>query len=65
MKFLRCNGRLLEVRDIGPVTYRLKAQFGPIRCHGTFLLEDAVARDWVKRLTEAQHDPALWMAREG
>lgn len=61
MKLLRCNGRELLVYDIGekPV-FRLKAQYGPIRCHGTFLLEDAVAREWIRQLAAAQTDPALW-----
>jgi len=65
MKLLRCDGRQLEVRDVGPPIYRLDAMTGPIKLHGTFIVDDAVARDWIRQLTEAQRDPELWAPREG
>jgi hypothetical protein len=56
-KILRCNGRHLEVRDVGPVIYELAANSVPIKLHGTFLLEDDAARELVRQLVDAQKNP--------
>ena len=62
MKLLKSDGRLLEVFDLGPCIHRLKAAFGPIKLHGLFILDDAVAKDWVKQLGAAQNNDAVWRA---
>ena len=38
LKLLSCNGRILEVREVGPVVYRLEAAAHPIKLHGDFVL---------------------------
>ena len=53
MKLLTCNGRELEVRDVGPVVYRLLAGDVPIKLHGRFVLDDDAARDLLRELREA------------
>jgi hypothetical protein len=57
MKLLRCDGRCLEVRDVGPVIYELEAGVLPIKLHGTFVVDDDVARDWLRQLIDAQKTP--------
>jgi hypothetical protein len=53
MKLLRCDGRLLEVRDVGPVIFRLAATAVPLKLHGWRLMEDAEARELIRSLKEA------------
>jgi hypothetical protein len=53
MKLLTCNGRELEVRDVGPVVYRLVAGEVPIKLHGRFAMDDDAARDLLRELIEA------------
>lgn len=48
MKLVVGNGRILEVRDVGPVVYRLRAGDVPIKFHGFRLMEDDDARDAVR-----------------
>ena len=52
MKLLFGDGRVLEVRDVGPVIVRLRARSDgpPIKHHGTTIVEDDVARDELKAL---------------
>jgi hypothetical protein len=54
VKLLRCNGRVLEVIEVGPVVFRLAARNGPIKLHGVFVVDDQVADEWVRQLAEAQ-----------
>jgi hypothetical protein len=53
MKLIRCNGRELEVRDVGPVVYRLAASAVPIKLHGWRILEDDAARELLRQVQEA------------
>lgn len=50
MKLLVCDGRLLEVRDAGPVLFRLTARDVPIKLNGCHLLEDTAAREQLRAL---------------
>jgi hypothetical protein len=59
-KLVKSNGRELLVYDIGEPILRLSAALGPIKLHGAFIVADAVARDWIRRLAGAQSEPALW-----
>jgi hypothetical protein len=47
MKLLRCNGRSLEVRDVGPVINGLAAARRPIKLHGVLPLEEEQAEEWI------------------
>ena len=53
MKLIVSNGRELEVREAGPVIYRLVARNAPIKLHGHFLLGDDEARDLLRKVREA------------
>jgi hypothetical protein len=35
MKLIHCDGRRLEVRDVGDVVYELQVQRGPIKLNGS------------------------------
>lgn len=50
MKLLYCDGSVLEVRDVGPVVFRLRAGRAPIKRHGYEILEDEAARAVVREL---------------
>lgn len=50
MKLIHSTGALLEVRDAGPVVFRLRAGEVPIRLNGWFLLEEDAARDVLREL---------------
>ena len=52
MKLVKCDGKLLEVRDCGPVIYRLKAVPGglPIKVNGYHIMEEGAARDLLRDL---------------
>jgi len=52
MKLVTCDGRLLEVRDAGPVVFRLRARSVPIKVNGSRLHEDDAARDLLRALLE-------------
>jgi hypothetical protein len=56
MKLVRCDGRALEVRDVGPVIFRLQAHGAPIKLRGLFILKDDKARELVREL-QAAADP--------
>jgi hypothetical protein len=60
MKLLRRNGRELLVYDLAEPVYRLDAVLGPIKLQGCFILDDAAAGGWVRRLVAAQNNPTLW-----
>ena len=63
-KLVHCNGHVLEVREVGPVIFRLEASLSPIKLNGFFILEDGVARDLGRRLAEAQRAPTLSASQE-
>lgn len=50
MKLIHSNGRTLEVRDAGPVVFRLTARDVPIKVNGYYLLEENPARDLLRDL---------------
>lgn len=55
MKILSCDGRLLEVRDAGPVVFRLKARDVPIKpAGGMRLVEDSEARALLRSLIDSK-----------
>jgi hypothetical protein len=39
--------------------FETAAQRYPLRLHGAFVGDDAVARQWVRELRDAQEEPAL------
>jgi hypothetical protein len=44
VKLLHSNGRTLEVRDVGPPLYRLRAGAAPLKHNGWSVVEDSEAR---------------------
>ena len=50
MKLVSSNGKILEVRDAGPVIFRLTAGVVPIKFNGKHLMEDDAARDLLRDL---------------
>ncbi len=50
MKLIYSNGALLEVRDLGPVVFRLRAGRVPLKYNGYRILEDEAARDLLREL---------------
>jgi hypothetical protein len=50
VKLIYCNGTILEVRDAGPVVFRLRAGKIPIKVNGYQLLEEGPARDLLRDL---------------
>ncbi len=40
MKYVECDGRHLEVRDVGDIIFRLTTTGIPIKAHGTRLMKD-------------------------
>jgi hypothetical protein len=48
MKLFRSDGRTLEVRDVGPVLYRLLAGAFPIKNNGWSIVSDDEARDMLR-----------------
>ena len=55
MKLFRCNGQVLEVRDVGPVIYRVTSAEIPIMPHGWWIEEDTAARDRLLELKSLGH----------
>jgi hypothetical protein len=53
MKLVHCDGRRLEVRDVGAIVYELQAQRGPIKLNGSYILDDSEAR-LCRELAKAQ-----------
>lgn len=53
MKLVHCDGRILTVRDAGPVIYELRAPGVPLKPCGWFLLEDDAARDQLRILRDS------------
>lgn len=51
-KLIHCDGRTLEVRDIGPVLFRLRARDVPIKRNGYEILEDDEARRVLRDLLD-------------
>lgn len=52
MKLIYCDGAILEIRDIGPVIFRLRAGRAPIKRHGYEILEDDEARKVLRELLD-------------
>ncbi len=52
MRLISSNGRTLEVREVGPVIYRLHAGTVPIKLHGKFVMDDDAARELLRGLLE-------------
>lgn len=50
MKLIHGTGRTLEVRDCGPVIFRLTAGAVPIKVNGWSIVEDDVARETLRDL---------------
>lgn len=50
MKLIWCDGKTLEVRDVGPIVYALRAGAVPIKVNGYEILEDDQARDLLREL---------------
>lgn len=52
MKLLRSDGAEMIVRDVGPVLMTVRRRSGgpPIKLNGTFVLEDAAARETLKEI---------------
>ena len=50
MKLIHSNGKLLEVRDAGPVVFRLHAGEVPIKVNGYYIMEDDAARNLLRDL---------------
>jgi hypothetical protein len=50
MKLLSGNGKVFEVRDCGPVIFRLTAGAVPIKFNDRIVVEDDVAREKVREL---------------
>jgi hypothetical protein len=65
VKLVRSNGRELVVYEVDAPIFRLEASLGPIKLHGTLIVDDHIARDWIRQLAEAQRVPELWTPREG
>ena len=53
MKLIHSTGAVLEVRDLGPVVFRLRAGRVPIKVNGYRVLEDAAARDLLRELLDS------------
>lgn len=54
MKYVSSNGRVLEVRDVGPVIFRLTTRPGgpPIKHNGDRVVEDDEARRLLRGLLD-------------
>ncbi len=50
MKLVSGNGKQLEVRDVGPVIFRLTAGPVPIKVNGYRIVEDDSARETLRGL---------------
>lgn len=51
MKLIFCDGKVLEVREVGPVIYRLEARSVPLHPAGGFrLVEEEKARELLRQL---------------
>lgn len=52
MKLIHSTGKILEVRDVGPVIFRLTSGTVPIKRNGYAILNDEDARDVLRELLE-------------
>ena len=50
MKLIYGNGKVVEVRDVGPVVFRLLAGSVPIKVNGYRIASDDEARDLIRDL---------------
>ena len=50
VKLLSGDGKVFEVRDVGPVLFRLTAGAVPIKFNDRIVVEDDVAREKVREL---------------
>ncbi len=53
MKYVECDGRHIEVRDVGEVIFRLTTSGIPIKAHGTRLMKDDDARALLRELIDS------------
>ena len=53
MKLLHCDGKELQVWDLGPLLMRLRAGITPIKLNGYFMETDADARARIRALLDA------------
>ncbi len=54
MKLIHSTGRVLEVRDVGPVIFRLTAGAVPIKVNGYHIVNDDAARETLRGLLETE-----------
>lgn len=52
MKIIHSTGRILEVRDVGPVIFRLTAGAVPIKVNGWSIIDDEAARETLRGLLD-------------
>ena len=45
VKLVISNGRVLQVREVGPVIFRLQARGTPLKLHGWQIIDDDAARE--------------------
>ncbi len=52
MKLFRCDGRVLEVRDVGPAIYAMRAVGVPLKPCGWFLIDEDKEPDRLRELRD-------------
>jgi hypothetical protein len=52
MKFVVCNGKMFEVRNVGEIVFKLTSRGAPIKAHGTRLMSDEDARQLCRDLLD-------------
>ncbi len=50
MKLIHSTGAVLEVRDVGPVIFRLRAGAAPIKRNGWEIVDNDAAREILREL---------------
>lgn len=59
MKLLVGNGKVLEVRDVGPIIMTVRARAVPIKFNRVEVLEDGAAREELRRVTSARDEAGM------
>lgn len=52
-KLVSSNGEVLEVRDVGPVIFRLRRVTVPLKSNGHHVMEDKEARDLCRQYLDS------------
>lgn len=52
-KLVYSNGEVLEVRDVGPVIFRLRKVTVPLKSNGHTIMEDRAARDLCRQYLDS------------